>query len=115
MAHMRRRLFRTLEFPERCIVAINCKVVSTDRMKEIADQFFADEVYRECHNLVLAIPADDAFAQSSAFDCVQAIKQSAFENHHDGKVSWLLIHHPDSELNALESLVRQQGGQWYGS
>ncbi|MFG0290589.1 MAG: hypothetical protein ACF8CQ_20590 [Rhodopirellula sp. JB044] len=114
MAHMRRRLFRTLEHPERCIVAIDCRKVSIEQIKEIANRFFSDEVYRERHNLVLAVPTDDEFSQSPAFDCVQAIKQTAFENNHDGKVSWLLIHQRDSEMNALERLIEQQGGQWFG-
>ncbi|WP_144059418.1 hypothetical protein [Rhodopirellula sp. SWK7] len=111
---MRRRLFRTLEHPDRCMIAIDCGAVSIDQIKKITDHFFDDEPHRENHNLVLAIPTDDAFARSPAFDLVQSIKQSAFENHHDGKVSWLLIHQRETELDALANLVRQQGGQWYG-
>lgn len=113
MSHMRRRLFRTLDHPERSLVAIDCGSVPIDQIQQNSDRFFSDATFRDEHNLVLAIPTDEEFADSPAFDFVQSIKQQAFANHLDGKVSWLLIHEADCELPALANLVQQQGGQWH--
>ncbi|MCM2373087.1 hypothetical protein [Aporhodopirellula aestuarii] len=115
IAHMGRRLFRTLEHPDRCPIAIDCGTVSMEQIKELTDQFFNDEAFRDCHNLVLAIPTDGSFEKSPSYEYVQSIKEFSFENHFDGKVSWLLIHQPETELNALAKLAQQRGGQWYGA
>ncbi len=112
-AHMRRRLFRTLDHPDRRIIAIDCDSVEVDQIHETSDVFLNDPAFRENHNLVLAVPENASFANSPSFDWVQSIKQRAFENGLDGKVSWLLIQHPESELTALKNLVEQQGGQWF--
>ncbi|TWU16236.1 hypothetical protein [Allorhodopirellula heiligendammensis] len=112
-AHMRRRLFRTLDHPDRCIIAIDCETVDVDRIHETSDLFLNDPVFREHHNLVLAVPEHQSFADSPSFDCVQTIKQRAFESGVDGKVSWLLIQQREPELTALKNLVEQQGGKWY--
>jgi len=85
------------------------------RIGEITQRFFADAATRETHNLVLAIPTGRSFADSPTFDFVESIKHKAFENHLDGKVSWLLVHQGDTELTALANLVEQQGGQWHGT
>ncbi|TWT74164.1 hypothetical protein [Allorhodopirellula solitaria] len=115
IAYMRRRLFRTLDRPDRCIIAIDCGSLNIDQIHETTDLFLNDSSCREKNNLVLAVPADLSCTDASRFEWVQTLKQRAFENGLDGKVSWLLIHHPDSELAALKSLVNQQRGQWYGS
>ncbi len=114
-ARMRRRLFRTLDHPERCILAIDCGSIDVDQIHETSDLFLNDPAFRENHNLVLAVPEDRSFADSESFDCVQAIKQRGFENGLDGKISWLLIQQRDPELTALKNLVEQHGGKWYAS
>ena len=115
IAHMRRRLFRTLDQPQRSLIAIDCGSVKAERIRKTADVFMNDPSSRDSHNLVLAIPANDAFADTPAFDVVQSIKQTVFDEGLDGKVSWLLIHEPDTELSALASLVAEQGGQWHAA
>jgi len=115
VAHMRRRLFRTLDLPERRLVAIDCGSVAMKELRSTTDRFLQDSEFREACNLVLAIPADSAFATSPAFDLVQSVKQAAFENGFEGKVSWLLIHEPWVELAALKNLVIRQGGKWCAS
>lgn len=114
-AHMRRRLFRTLDHPDRRIIAIDCASVSVDQIQNASDLFLNDPSLRERHNLVLAVPTDPSFADSPASGWVESLKQRAFENGLDGQVSWLLIHQPDSELTALQNLVQEQGGQWYAA
>lgn len=114
-AHMRRRLFRTLDHPDRCIIAIDCGSVDVDHVQDASDLFLNDPSFRENHNLVLAVPTDPSFADSPASDWVESLKQRAFENGLDGQVSWLLIQQPDSELTALQNLVQEQGGQWNAS
>ena len=113
VAHMRRRLFRTLEDPNLPMVAIDCNSVSTELLNTLGDQFFSDADFRQINNLVLAIPDDDAFADTPTFDWIQHAKQTAFDNGFDEKVSWLLIENPEEELVALKTLVAQQGGQWH--
>ncbi len=114
-AHMHRRLFRTLDQPQRSLIAIDCATIDEKLIREIADDFIQDSSVRDSHNLVLAIPTDDSFADTPTFDVVQSIKQTVFDQGLDGKVSWLLIHEPDTELAALASLVTQQGGQWHAA
>lgn len=95
------------------MIAIDCGSVDIDQIHETSDLFLNDSKFRESHNLVLAVPTDRSFADSPSFDWVQSIKQRAFENNLDGKVSWLLIEQADCELTALKSLVEQQKGQWH--
>lgn len=114
-AHMRRRLFRTLDHPERPIIAIDCATVGLDEFQSTTQQFQNDMDVRNRSNLVLAVPDQKSFADLPAFDCIQAVKQSAFENGFEGKVSWLLIEEPISELKALKNLVDRLGGKWCGS
>jgi len=115
VAHMRRRLFRTLDFPERKLIAIDCGSVAMTDLHSTTKRFLDDSEFRDTCNLVLAIPADSAFADSPAFDHVQSVKQAAFESGFEGKVSWLLIHEPLVELSALKNLVTRQGGKWCAS
>lgn len=115
VAHMRRRLFRTLDQPDRPIIAIDCGSVTMDVLGSMTQKFLDDVDFRDSHNLVLAIPKGSSFVDSPAFDCIQNVKHSAFENGYDGKLSWLLIDEPDVELAALENLVTRQGGKWCAS
>lgn len=97
------------------MVAIECGSISLEDLKATTDQFLSDPAFRESHNLVLAVPTTDDFTNSMAFDVIQSVKHSAFENGFDGKVSWLLVHEPNAELNALRTLVGRQGGKWHAS
>lgn len=115
VAHMRRRLFRTLEQPDRPIIAIDCGCISVELLQATTDRFLGEDSLRESHNLVLAVPTDDSFTRSQAFDVIQSVKQSAFENGFDGKVSWLLIENSATEIESLRALVRCQGGKWHAS
>ena len=115
VAHMGRRLFRTLEQPDRPMIAIDCGSISLEMLKATTDRFLTDETLRGSRNLVLAVPTDESFSQSQAFDLIQSVKQSAFENGFDGKVSWLLIEEPSTEIPALQTLARRQGGKWHAS
>ncbi|WP_404310408.1 hypothetical protein [Neorhodopirellula lusitana] len=113
VAHMRRRLFRTLDDPELPMTAVDCSSVASGTLSSLGDRFFADEDFRHLNNLVIAVPTTATFAESPDFDAIQQIKQTAFEMGLEGKVSWLLIETPETELPALQTLVAQQGGQWY--
>ncbi|WP_146581645.1 hypothetical protein [Neorhodopirellula pilleata] len=112
---MRRRLFRTLDLPDKKLIAIDCGSVAISELYSTTERFLRDAEFRDTCNLVLAIPTDAAFADSPAFDHVQSVKQAAFENGFEGKVSWLLIHEPLVELAALKNLVTRQGGKWCAS
>lgn len=115
VAHMGRRLFRTLEQPDRPMIGIDCGSISVELLKATTDRFLTDRTLRDSHNLVLAVPTDESFSQSQAFDVIQSVKQSAFENGFDGKVSWLLIEEPSTEIPALQTLAGRQGGNWHAS
>lgn len=115
IAHMRRRLFRTLDHPELPMIAIDCGTVDADQLHSASDQFLNDPSFRENHNLVLALPTDSSFASTATSHWVESLKQRAFENGLDGQISWLLIQQSDVELTALQCLVDQQGGRWYAA
>jgi hypothetical protein len=84
-------------------------------LKATTAPFLTDSNFRDSQNLVLAIPDRDDFSQSAAFELVQFIKQSAFEDGYDDKVSWLLIQEPTTELHALKTLVTRHGSHWHAS
>lgn len=112
VGHMRRRLFRTLDQPDRSMVAIDCGSISEADLRQMVDYFLNNASFRESQNLVLAVPTSDSFSNSPAFDVIQSVKHAAFENGYDGKVSWLLMQEPSIELAALKTLVARQGGKW---
>lgn len=105
LAHVRRRLFRTLERPELPMIVVDCLAVEMSQLQNLLERFLTDEAYRAGHNLVLAIPNTNEWAGHESFDIVQGFKVSAFEQGIDGQVSWLLINNRDEELAALQSLA----------
>lgn len=113
ISHMRRRLFRTLEHPERPCFGVDCGSISVEDLRLVTSRFLNEDAERDEQNLVLAVPVSSDFTDSQAFDIIQSVKQTAFERGLDGKVSWLLMHEPETELPALQTLIEQQAGSWH--